>query len=84
MMTRRAMAKPRDPHADAWANIKAQAEARYGKGWDYMSSDQKRGAYCSVFMSQAAGFARMDIEPQTFVDLLVYVNSQIIDEVEGI
>lgn len=75
------MAKPRDPHADAWANIKAEAESRYGKGWGYMSPDQKRGAYCSVFMTQAAGFARMNIDSQVFVALLVYVNSQIVDEV---
>ena len=78
------MAKPHDPHDATWVNIANQTEAKYGKGWDYMSPDQKRGAYCSVFMSQAAGFARMDIEPQTFVDLLVYINSRIIDEVEGI
>jgi hypothetical protein len=75
------MAKPRDPMVDAWKAVKDQTEAKYGKAWEYLSPEQKRGAYSLTAMNQVVGFRHMTIDPQTLVDVLIHFHTCIIDEV---
>jgi hypothetical protein len=74
------MAKPRDPQDQAWADLKASTEAKYGKGWEFLSPEQHQGAYMAAAVFQVLGFRALS-DDKTLMDMLAHYRACIIDQV---
>lgn len=74
------MGKRISPEEHLWRDIKARTEAKWGLGWQFLGPEQRQGAYAATTLSTFTGFAAM-ADPGNLVEILVYVNRQIVDEV---